>query len=318
MAKRIRDLPLVSPAEGLSIPVDPATGSTGRVLLGPTGVPAAIGGQFGVNVGVGRDRIRFHLARYNHEGEAWYKVLTVDIGLDAYRGVRGQLYLTRGDGGPHSIGSVTFSINRADTDAGPVALYIGVVPGLTDPAVTDAIIVGDPATGLYELWIYGSWLGAVEYHIMDSAVSLTYGPFTRSSSEPTGPHVLKWSTAPLASILAYGYIVAQSLSPTSGYVRWDNGVQVAWARVGSGLFGAESGTGTLTDPYRRSYTWAYPAAFAGAPTVQVAIETAAAGIAIANVRSVGSTSAEVLAKYGASGVAFTAHLYAVGRWRTWS
>jgi hypothetical protein len=208
---------------------------------------------------------------------------------------------------------VYFSIGRFGD--GSVGLYIGVVPGLNWPQVTDAIIVGDSATGLYELWVYGTTLDSVEYHILENAVSITYGPWANSTSEPTGAHTLKWSTAPASQTLAYGYIVAQSLSPTSGYVRWDNGVQVAWARVGSSSFGAESGTGTLTDPYRRSYTWTYPAAFAETPVVQATIETTSAGIAIANVSAAGSTGATVVAKYGASGIGFTAQLYAVGRWR---
>lgn len=312
--KRIKDLPLVSPAGGLSIPVDPATGSTGRVLLGPTGVPAVIGEQFEVNAGSAIARIRFHLARIPLvAGNAWRRVLSVDIGTANYRGARGWLYLGRSAEGPTSASIVYFSIGRFGD--GSVVLHIGVVPGLNWPQVTDAIIVGDSATGLYELWVYGTTLDSAEYHIVENAVSLTYGPFTHSTSEPTGPHVLKWSTAPAWQTLAYGYIVAQSLSPTSGYVRWDNGVQVAWARVGSGAFGPDSGTGTLTDPYRRSYTWTYPAAFAEAPTVQATIETTATGIAVANVSAVGSANATVLAKYGASGIGFTAQLYAVGRWR---
>ncbi|RTH00925.1 hypothetical protein CSW50_10060 [Thermus scotoductus] len=209
---------------------------------------------------------------------------------------------------------VYFSIGRLGD--GSVGLYIGVVPGSKWPQVTDAIIVGDSATGLYDLWVYGSTLESVEYHIVENAVSLTYGLFTRSTSEPTGPHVLRWSTAPASQTLSYGYIVAQSLSPTSGYVRWDNGVQVAWARVGSGSFGAESGAGILNDPYRRSYTWTYPAAFAEAPTVQVAIETTTAALAAANVSAASSTSATVRAQYGgAPNTAFNVHIYAIGSWR---
>ncbi len=313
--KRIKDLPLVSPAEGLSIPVDPATGSTGRVPLGPTGVPAVIEGQFGVNANDLGLRVRFNLARIPLvAGNAWRRVLSVDIGTANYRGARGWLYLGRSAEEPASTSVGYFSIGRWGD--GSVALHIGVVPGLNRPQVADAIIVGDSATGLYELWVYGTTLDSVEYHIIENGVSLTYGPWASSASEPTGAHVLKWSTAPLSQILAYGNIVAQSLSPTGGYVRWDNGVQVAWARVGSSSFGAESGTGTLTDPYRRSYTWAYPAAFAEAPVVQATIETTSAGIAIVNASAVGSTSATVVAKYGASGIGFTAQLYAVGRWRT--
>ena len=311
--KRIKDLPLVSPAEGLSIPVDPATGSTGRVLLGPTGVPAVIEGQFGVNANNPNLRARFNLAIVPLViGNAWRRVLSVNIGTPLYRGARGWLYLGRSAEGPASTSVVYFSIGRG---GGSVSLYIGVVPGLNWPQVTDAIIVGDSATGLYELWVYGTSLDSVEYHIVENAVSITYGPWTNSTSEPTGAHTLKWSTAPASQTLPYGYIVAQSLSPTSGYVRWDNGVQVAWARVGSSSFGAESGTGTLTDPYRRSYTWTYPAAFAETPVVQATIETTSAGIAIANVSAAGSTGATVVAKYGASGIGFTAQLYAVGRWR---
>ncbi|RTI05572.1 hypothetical protein CSW30_11230 [Thermus scotoductus] len=219
---------------------------------------------------------------------------------------------------------VYFSIGRLGN--GSVSLYIGVVPGLKWPQVTDAIIVGDSATGLYDLWVYGPALESVEYHIVENAASLTYGLFTHSTSEPTGPHVLRWSTAPASQTLSYGYIVAQSLSPTSGYVRWDNGVQVAWARVGSGSFGAESGgaesggaesgAGILNDPYRRSYTWTYPAAFAEAPTVQVAIETTTAALAAANVSAASSTSATVRAQYGgAPNTAFNVHIYAIGSWR---
>lgn len=310
--KRIKDLPLVSPAEGLSIPVDPATGSTGRVLLGPTGVPAVIGGQFGVSAGTDA-RARFHLVQFPQlTPGTWKRVLSVNIETANWRGVRGWLYLGRGYNSPISISMITFSIDRS---YGPVTLYIGVVPGLSGPAVTDAVIVGDSTTGQYELWVYSDWLNSVEYHIMDTAASITYGPFTESGSEPTGPQVLKWSTAPAWQTLAYGYIVAQSLSPTGGYVRWDNGVQVAWARVGSSSFGSQSGGGGMTDPYLRQYVWTYPAAFAEAPTVQATIETSSVGVALANAYNVGSTSATVWAKYGVSGIGFTAQLYAIGRWR---
>ena len=314
--KRIIDLPQVPPAEGLSIPVDSATGSTGRVLLGPTGVPAVIGSQFGVNAAIGGGKTRFHLAKLPQSSVlTWKRVLSVNIGTTNWLGTRGWLYLGREGEGPFSISTVAFSIGRQGN--GSVALHIGVVPGLTFPLVTDATIVGDPATGLYELWVYGDWLtfGSVEYHIVENISSITYGPFTESSSEPTGVQVLKWSTAPASQTLSYGYIVAQSLSPTSGYIRWDNGVQVAWARVGSGSFGSQSGGGGMTDPYLRQYIWTYPATFAEVPTVQATIETASVGVALANVYNVGSTSATVWAKYGVSGASFTAHICAVGRWR---
>lgn len=312
--KRIRDLPLTAPAEGLFIPVDPPSGSTGRIAIGPSSLPAVIGNVYGVNVGE-LFRAKRYLVSELLTGINWKRILSINIGTTVYQGARGYITVGRDGEWPTSISTVMFSVGRNSN--GNVALYLGLSPGIVGSTATNAVIVGDQTTGEYEIWVYGNTTSAYEYSIWhNSNVSITPGPYTTSSSAPTGPQTLQWSTAPAANTLAYGYVVAQSLSSSGGYMRWDNGVQVAWATVDSEAFSAQTGNGAPGNPYRRSYTWAFPAGFAETPIVQASLVTGSIGMTTIDVSSVSSTSATVVAKYFIFGIGFTAHLYAVGRWRT--
>lgn len=314
--KRIRDLPLISPAEGLFIPVDPQSGSTGRIAIGPSSLPAVIGNTFAMQIGAATSfpKTRFTVAHYL-PGVNWKRLLTIHLGQYVNIGARGYITVGFGTHYPISPSTVWFSVARYTS--GAFGFHLGLKRGLIAPQLSDAMIVGDPSTGICELWVYGDYSSSYEYAIWHHAnIAITPGPYTTSNSAPTGPDMLQWSAAPMGNTIAYGYIVAQSLSSSGGYMRWDNGVQVTWAIVGSGSFSSQTGNGTLGDPYRRSYTWAFPAGFAEAPIVQASLVTGSVGMTTIDVSSASSTSATVVAKYPISGIGFTAHLYAVGRWRT--
>jgi hypothetical protein len=172
--------------------------------------------------------------------------------------------------------------------------------------VEDAVLV-QTDTNNYELW-----LKVPTSHIYVSGVVGTnsgnvevtpYGSITYQDNPPnpiTDGIYLQWSTVLVGQTFpGPGYIVAASRTPTSGYVRYDNGIQVCWgiANVGNG-------------------TWTFPAAFASPPQVQATAETANAAPRVVTLTSVSPTAVGILRTDLSGNVQPGAvHLYAVGLWQ---
>jgi hypothetical protein len=114
----------------------------------------------------------------------------------------------------------------------------------------------------------------------------------------SGGVYLEWATATVGQTFpGAGNIVAASRGPTSGYIRYDNGVQVCWATITVG-----------------SGSWTFPAAFASTPQVQATAQDSAPRLA--TITSVSTTAAGVL-RTDLSGAAQsgTVHLWAIGLWK---
>ena len=310
--KRIRDLTPVTPYDDLYVAAEGETGPTVRVALRSDALPYSTGTVYKSTVRNGADELHYVQLIGPYAGtQVWTRICAFSLDNPG-KAVRVLFALSR----VRVIEAGTPQIHAyvARPSSGPVQIRLGVVDPVPKQNIT-VRLVGDDTTYSYSLWVLTLGNPALAGHIWTNISNISY-PMDTSSTAPTGPVVVDWATAPQANIISLGSIVAQSLSPASGYIRWDNGWQEAWATVSSDSFSAQTGSGTYTAPYRRTYVWTYPAAFAEAPTIQAVANTADNGSVVLNASTVGSTSATVVAKYPTNNATFTAQLYAVGRWRT--
>jgi hypothetical protein len=172
--------------------------------------------------------------------------------------------------------------------------------------VTDAALIqtGNDTLELWALFPYGHVHveGAVGAAI--GSVNLTpYGDVSALVQDsppdpiPGGIHLM-WSDAEANETFpGPGYIVVASRNASSGYIRYDNGIQVCWAviTVGSG-------------------TWTFAAAFASTPQVQATAQDTAPRLV--TITSVSTTSAGILRTDLSGNVqSGTVRLYAVGLWK---
>jgi hypothetical protein len=176
-----------------------------------------------------------------------------------------------------------------------------------DQVATNAVLV-QSGEDVFELWAYipygnvyvdgvaGATVGAVTITPYGYIDSLTQD--SPPSAGGPGYVYLEWATAlPNQLFPGPGYIVAASRGPTSGYIRYDNGVQVCWATITVG-----------------SGSWTFPAAFASTPQVQATAQDSAPRLA--TITSVSTTAAGVL-RTDLSGATQSGivHLYAIGLWK---
>ncbi len=170
--------------------------------------------------------------------------------------------------------------------------------------VEDVVLVQTDASN-YELWIkvptphiyvsgvVGTNSGNVEITPYGTVAYFDYHP-----NPIAGGVYLHWSIAPVAQTFpGPGYIVATSRTPTSGYIRYDNGAQVAWGTITVG-----------------SGTWTFPAAFASTPRVLATAQDTAPRLA--TITSVSTTAAGVLrTDLLGNTQSGTVHLWAIGLWK---
>ena len=171
--------------------------------------------------------------------------------------------------------------------------------------VEDAVLV-QTGTNDYELW-----LKIATPHIYVSGVVGTnsgnveitpYGSIAYYDAHPN-PTIedavyLHWSIATVNQTFpGPGYVVAAARNNTSGYIRYDNGVQVVWGTITVG-----------------SGNWTYPAAFASTPQVQATAQDTAPRLV--TITSVSTTAAGIL-RTDLSGTtqSGTVHLWAIGLWK---
>jgi len=149
------------------------------------------------------------------------------------------------------------------------------------------------ASNIYVNGIVGTNSGGVEIP--------PYGLVTYQDSPPTpiaDGIYLAWATATVnQTFTGPGYIVAAIRTPTSGYIRYDNGIQVCWATVTIG-----------------SGSWTFPAAFASTPQVQATAQDTAPRLV--TITSVSTTAAGVLrTDLSGNTQSGTVHLWAIGLWK---
>jgi hypothetical protein len=178
----------------------------------------------------------------------------------------------------------------------------------SDVIVTNAVLVQtDPDT--FELWalfpLPHVYVSGVVGHNADSVSLTPYGDVGSlvQNTAPTpvsGGLYLEWAAATVVQTFpGPGYIVAASRGATSGYVRYDNGIQAVWgiANMGNG-------------------TWLFPAAFASPPQVQAIAETGNATPRVVTLTHVSTVGVGILRTDLSGNVQSGAvHLYAVGLWK---
>jgi len=175
-------------------------------------------------------------------------------------------------------------------------------------AITDAALIQTENDTL-ELWAFFPYgYVHVEGAVAASIGSVNLTPYGNVSAlaqgSPPNPIpggiYLKWSDAAANQTFpGPGNIVAASRNASSGYIRYDNGIQVCWgiASVGNG-------------------TWAFPAAFASPPQVQATAETANATPRVVTLTAVSPTAVAILRTDLSGNVqSGTVHLYAIGLWK---
>jgi len=170
--------------------------------------------------------------------------------------------------------------------------------------ITNAALV-QVAPYVVELWVYSpTRVVYVQGTVLTNAESVTippYGTISDQASPPSpisGGLYLEWNLATVGQTFAGpGNIVAASHTATQGYVRYDNGIQIAWATITVGIG-----------------TWTYPAAFASTPQVLATAQDTV--LRLVAITSVSTTAAGVVRTdlFGdiKSG---TVHLWAIGLWK---
>jgi hypothetical protein len=202
-------------------------------------------------------------------------------------GSRLRVLLERGSGGSFINAAISLSNDHSAT------------------VINAALIQTD--TDTIELWVKFAWGKVFVWGIVGTGVgSIVLTPYGDVSSlvqdEPPSPVpnglYLEWATATVAqTFVGPGNIVAASRGTTSGFVRYDNGLQIVWGVVNVG-----------------SGSWTFPAAFASTPQVQATAQDSAPRLV--TITSVSPTAVGInrtdLSGATQSGVV---HLHAIGLWK---
>ena len=226
------------------------------------------------------------------------------IGIsENYRGALADLYIHRVQ--DKNIGS-RLRVRVATNESGALTSPTIAIANDHSAIITNAILLQTDANTL-ELWAYFPWGNVYVSGVVGSSlgdIELTpYGTVTDlvQNDAPTpvsGGLYLEWVTATVdQTLLGPGYIVAASRGITSGYIRYDNGIQIAWATITVG-----------------SGTWTFPAAFASNPRILATAQDTVPRLA--TITSVSTTAAGIL-RTDLSGTtqSGTVHLWAIGLWK---
>ena len=233
----------------------------------------------------------------------WFRLARWDGFEGTYKALSADLYVVRGES--IDIGSRLRVRMELDGSGLPANPLISLSRDNVATVVNAVLVQTDDNT--YELWAQFAWgrvyisgmvitgAGNIELHPYGDVSTLVQD--TPPSAVPGGLY-LEWIEATVnQTFLGPGYIVAASRNASSGYVRYDNGIQICWATitVGSGI-------------------WTYPAAFASTPQVQATAQDN--NPRLVTITSVSSTAAGVLrADLAGNPQSGAIHLYAVGLWK---
>jgi hypothetical protein len=194
------------------------------------------------------------------------------------------------------------------------------------PIVTNAALVQTSADTI-ELWALFPWGNAYVSGVVGTNVGdVQLAPpgdansLVRDSlpTPVSGGLFLEWASAPIDKTFpGPGYIVSASRDTSSGYIRYDNGIQVCWAQHAPESFGSVM-TGQDNYRYRTKY-WTFPAAFAEPPAVLVSATTAIGErMSNAMIHTLWSTGCYIEVGHYSSANSvdvFYAHSFAIGRWK---
>ncbi len=262
-------------------------------------------------------------------GNRWVQVAqwTLSPTGRAFRGVFADLHFTE----PNTLGLGSRVRVRAYTNASGTFVnpaisisqdYLGgnVLSGI----ITNAMLVQtEPYT--VELWVHSpARVVYVQGIIATNAESVVFPPYGAISDHPAPPFpisdglYLDWSSVTAdQTFVGPGNIVAASRNPLSGFVRYDNGMQICWASHEQESFG---NVNTGNDPaYKyRLKVWTFPAAFISPPVVLASGDVAGARVDVINVHGGGDIAACLLevGQYNAPDVNLNPiYTLAIGRWK---
>jgi hypothetical protein len=234
----------------------------------------------------------------------WVPLVSWTDSTNSGRGIFADLYIVRLS--DHTIGARLRVQLATGPDGSLIKQAISIANDDPAPIILNATLV---QTGSYEytLWVQISAGYAYVSGIVGTRTgSVTLTPYGDVSSivqdNPPSPIsgglYLEWDAANVNQTFpGPGYIVAASRGTSSGYIRYDNGIQVCWATISVG-----------------SGSWTYPAAFASTPQVQATAQDTSPRLV--TITSVSTTAAGVL-RTDLSGAtqSGTVHLWAVGLWK---
>ena len=236
---------------------------------------------------------------YEFVGTKWFLLATWSGFSGSYRGIFADLRIRKMSGS--SSGTLRF---RA-IPGGTSEAFISVSNNTRYTLIHNAI-VRETSDGVYELWILCSGDIYVEGVLGTITGQITLTPYGNASgstqdttpAEEPGRFYLEWNSVSVGQMfVGPGHIVSASRGITSGYIRYDNGIQVCWATITVG-----------------SGTWTYPAAFASTPQVLATAQDSAPRLV--TITSVSTTAAGIL-RTDLSGTmqSGTVHLWAIGLWK---
>lgn len=319
--KRIRDLTIGTPAAGDYLVVDPVSGSTYKMPIGPGVNRIPFHDEDGRGVELKGVHSVAHLAGESvvaGGGGRWFRLFQITLDGN-YQAARGEIWFGRAHDGNflssrlgYYVGSTILPTNEA---------RLALAPGLpasgesTTGVITDAAIV-QVGANTYELWVQ-AYTDAYPINIAwhhHGAVSgpskISYAPL-QAASLPTpvsGGLNVRWSTlsSSSASLGWFGRIVQSGSNSNGSYICYDDGTQICWAKcVGSG-------------PSPQTIT--YPAAFVSPPSLVItSADWPALQFSIDSTVGYGTISQKIL-KYNADGTAYTGtaggfDYIAIGRWK---
>jgi hypothetical protein len=236
--------------------------------------------------------------------DKWVPLVSWTDSTNSNRGIFAELYIVR-------LSDITIGarlrVTLATSAGGNVIReIISIANDGPTPIILNAILV---QTGSYEYTLWAQISAGYAYvsgivGTRTGSVSVTpYGDVSSIVQDDPPPPIsggysLEWSTSAVAQTFpGPGYIVAASRNASSGYIRYDNGIQVCWATITVG-----------------SGTWTYPAAFASTPRVLATAQDTAPRLV--TITSVSTTAAGVF-RTDLSGAmqSGTVHLWAIGLWK---
>ncbi len=310
MPKRIRDLPALTPATGDHVAIDRPGGSTGRANIAAEPAPNTL--VLRNAQGAVRDGATFGAVRvlgvggvYTWSGTNKWVPLARWTGFSGTnRGLIADLRLIR----------VADRNNWARLRARAMTSTSGAIEEYNislskDGAVTSLLnaVLVQTGNDTYELWGYFSYGSLYADGVVGTnAGSVELSPYGNldSIAQDNPPSAisnglyLEWATATTNQVFpGPGHIVEAARSGTSGYIRYDNGIQIVWGtpNIGSGA-------------------WTFPAAFASPPRVVATAEAASARLV--TITSVSATGAGLLrTDLSGNAVAGPVHLWAIGLWK---
>jgi hypothetical protein len=242
--------------------------------------------------------------------DKWLKVVQWTGFSGSYKGLFADLYIVRL--GEHNLATrIRARLGRIGDGSlfrPMLSLANDYLVSGTNGIVKNAILL-EVGEGTYELWLLVNLSPIYVTGVVGgSGAEFTLTPYGDVSSlvqddPPTpvsGGLYLEWAEATASqTLLGPGNIVAASRGATSGYIRYDNGVQVCWATITVG-----------------SGSWTYPAAFASAPQVQATAETTNATPRVVTLTGVSTTGVSILRTDLSGNVqSGVVHLYAIGLWK---